>query len=328
MTFKTLTKSTIIAGMLAAVSTSAAFAQTTWNFPTPYPEGNFHTENIQQFIADVSEATDGSLTMTLHPNQSLIEHADIKTSVRDGIVPIGEVLVSRLENENPIYGVDSLPFLATSYEEAKALYEIQRPYLEDLLAEEGLKLLFSVPWPPQGIYAGKEVTSMDDLEGLTFRAYNLGTERVAELAGMVPTQIEASDVPTAFATGRVEAMITSPSTGVDTKAWDFVSHYHDTRAWLPRNMVIVSQQAFDALTPEQQAALEEAAAEAEARGWEMSEVATEEAMKTLAENGITIVEPSEELKAEFARIGETIANEWVENAGEDGKALIEAYRSR
>lgn len=327
MTFKTLTKSTVIAGMLAAMASSTALAQTVWDFPTPYPEGNFHTENIQQFVEDVSEATGGSLTMTLHPNQSLIEHADIKTSVRDGIVPIGEVLVSRLENENPIYGVDSLPFLATSYEEAKTLYDIQRPYLEELLAEEGLKLLFSVAWPPQGIYASKEVTSMDDLEGLSFRAYNLGTERVAELAGMVPTQIEASDIPTAFATGRVEAMITSPSTGVDTKAWDFVSHYHDTRAWLPRNMVIVSQQAFDALTPEEQAALEEAAAEAETRGWEMSQTATDEATQTLSDNGMTVVEPSEELKASFAEIGETIAEEWVANAGEDGKALIEAYRA-
>jgi TRAP-type C4-dicarboxylate transport system substrate-binding protein len=208
-----------------------------------------------------------------------------------------------------------------------ALYEVQRPYLEELLAEQGLKLLFSVAWPPQGIYAGKEVTSLQDLEGLTFRAYNLGTERVAELAGMVPTQIEASDVPTAFATGRVEAMITSPSTGVDTKAWDFVSHYHDTRAWLPRNMVIVNQQAFDALTPEQQAAVEEAAVEAETRGWEMSQTATEEATQALIDNGMTVVDPSEELKAEFAKIGETIAEEWIANAGEDGKALIEEYRA-
>lgn len=327
MTLKSLAQSAAVAGMLAAMSTSATLAQTAWNFPTPYPDGNFHTENIKLFIEDVSEATGGSLTMTLHPNQSLIEHAEIKTSVRDGIVPIGETLVSRLENENPIYGVDSLPFLATSYEESMALYEVQRPYLEELLAEQGLKLLFSVAWPPQGIYAGKEVTSLQDLEGLTFRAYNLGTERVAELAGMVPTQIEASDVPTAFATGRVEAMITSPSTGVDTKAWDFVSHYHDTRAWLPRNMVIVNQQAFDALTPEQQAAVEEAAVEAETRGWEMSQTATEEATQALIDNGMTVVDPSEELKAEFAKIGETIAEEWIANAGEDGKALIEEYRA-
>lgn len=317
----------LLAAALAALTGSTAFAQTSWDLPTPYPDGNFHTRNIAEFAADVEEATDGSLTMTLHPNQSLIEHAEIKTAVRDGIVPIGELLVSRLENESPIFGVDSVPFLATSYDEAKKLYEAQRPYLEDLLAEQGLRLLFSVAWPPQGIYAGTEAESLGDLEGLTFRAYNLGTERVAELAGMVPTQIEASDLPTAFATGRVQAMITSPSTGVDSKAWDFVSHYHDTQAWLPRNMVIVSQAAFDALTPEEQAALEEAAAAAETRGWEMSEVETTEKTQALADNGIILVEPSEELRTGFAAIGETIAAEWEDRAGEDGTALLEAFRA-
>lgn len=316
-----------LTGGFALFAATGAFAQTTWDMPTPYPDGNFHTENIKQFAGDVATATDGSLTMTVHPNQSLIEHADIKTSVRDGIVPIGELLVSRLENESPIYGIDSVPFLATSYEDAKRLYDMQRPYLEDLLAEEGLKLLFSVPWPPQGIYANTEVTSLADLEGLSFRAYNLGTERVAELAGMVPTQIEASDIPTAFATGRVEAMITSPSTGVDSKAWDFVSHYHDTRAWLPRNMVIVSQSAFDSLSEDQQAAVTEAAAAAEERGWAMSEEETAEKTQTLVDNGMTVVEPSEQLVAEFAEIGETIAAEWQERAGEDGKALLESYRA-
>lgn len=317
----------LFAGALLALSASTALAQTAWDFPTPYPDGNFHTRNIAEFASDVEEATDGSLTMTLHTNQSLIEHAEIKTSVRDGIVPIGELLVSRLENESPIFGVDSVPFLASSYEDSKKLYDAQRPYLEDLLAEQGLKLLFSVAWPPQGIYAGTEATSIADLEGLTFRAYNLGTERVAELAGMVPTQIEASDIPTAFATGRVEAMITSPSTGVDSKAWDFVSHYHDTQAWLPRNMVIVNQAAFDALTPEEQAAVEEAAAEAETRGWEMSQTETEEKTQALIDNGMTIVEPSEELSSGFAEIGATIAAEWEESAGEDGAALLEAFRA-
>lgn len=316
-----------LAGALVALAGSPTLAQTSWDFPTPYPDGNFHTRNIAEFAVDVEEATGGSLSMTLHTNQSLIEHAEIKTAVRDGIVPIGELLVSRLENESPIFGVDSVPFLATSYEDARRLYDAQRPYLEELLAEQGLKLLFSVPWPSQGIYAGSEVSSVGDLEGLTFRAYNLGTERVAELAGMVPTQIEASDIPTAFATGRVQAMITSPSTGVDSKAWDFVSHYHDTRAWLPRNMVIVSQAAFEALTPEEQAALDEAAAAAETRGWEMSETETQQKTQELADNGITVVEPSEELRAGFAEIGATIASEWEVSAGEDGAALLEAFRA-
>ncbi len=311
-----------VAGLFA---TGTTWAQTAWDMPTPYPDGNFHTRNVVEFAKEVDAATNGGLKITVHSNQSLIKHPDIKSSVRDGIVPIGELLVSRLENESPIFGVDSVPFLASSYELSRKLYDAQKPYLEKLLAEQGLQLLFSVPWPPQGIYAKKEVKSVAELEGLKIRAYNLGTERVAALAKMVPTQIEASDVPTAFATGRVEAMITSPSTGTDSKAWDFVSHYHDTQAWLPRNMVIVNKAAFDALGDAEKAAVTAAAAAAETRGWEMSQVETAEKTKVLADNGMTVVTPSEELKSGFAEIGKTIADEWKERAGADGAALLEAY---
>jgi TRAP-type C4-dicarboxylate transport system substrate-binding protein len=327
MTTKSILLGAGLAGTLCAFTITNALAQTAWDMPTPYPDGNFHTRNIAEFAAEVSEKTGGSLNITVHANQALIKHPEIKNSVRDGIVPIGETLVSRLENESPIFGVDSVPFLASSYDDSWKLYEAQRPYLEAALEEQGLQLLFSVAWPPQGIYARKEVTTIADLEGLKFRAYNLGTERVAALANMVPTQIEASDVPTAFATGRVEAMITSPSTGVDSKAWDFVTHYHDTQAWLPRNMVIVNKAAFDALSPEEQAAVTEAAQAAETRGWEMSRVETDEKTQELTDNGITVVTPSEELKAGFAEIGATIAAEWEANAGADGTALLEAFQA-
>lgn len=318
-------KSSIVAAGL--VFAGSALAQTAWDLPTPYPDGNFHTRNIAQFAEEVGEKTDGSLTITVHAGQSLIKHPDIKNSVRDGIVPAGELLVSRLENESPVYGADSVPFLASSYEDARKLYDAQRPFLEELLAEQGLQLLFSVPWPPQGIYAKKEANALSDLEGLKFRAYNLGTERVAELAGMVPTQIEASDIPTAFATGRVDAMITSPSTGVDSKAWDFLTHYHDTQAWLPRNMVIVNKAAFDALSAEEQAAITEAAAAAETRGWEMSEAETAEKTQMLKDNGITVVTPSDTLKSEFAEIGQTMSEEWKAKAGDMGAELLDAYGS-
>jgi TRAP-type C4-dicarboxylate transport system substrate-binding protein len=318
--------SVLTAGAVAiALFSTSAQAQTTWDLPTPYPDGNFHTRNIAQFAADVDAKTSGALKITVHSNQSLIKHPDIKTSVRDGIVPAGELLVSRLENESPIFGVDSVPFLASSYEASKKLYDAQRPYLEKLLEEQGLQLLFSVAWPPQGIYAKKEVSSLAEMEGLKFRAYNLGTERVAELANMVPTQIEASDIATAFATGRVEAMITSPSTGVDSKVWDFLSHYHDTQAWLPRNMVIVNKAAFEALGEAERAAVMEAAAEAETRGWEMSQTETAEKTKALKDNGVTVVEPSEELKSGFSEIGKTITEEWKGRAGADGEALLQSY---
>ncbi len=317
----------LLAGVaISAFAAGAASAQTKWDMPTPYGDGNFHTRNIVQFTKDVEKATGGKLTITVHSNGSLIKHPEIKASVRRGVAPIGEVLISNHQNESPIYGVDSVPFLATSYADARKLYAAQKSYLEKKLAEEGLLLLFSVPWPSQGIYAKKEIKTIDDLKGLKFRTYNTATQRIAQLAGAVPTQIEVPDIPTAFATNRVEAMITSPSTGADTKAWDYLSHFHHTQAWLPRNVVIVQKSAFDALPEDVRKAVLAAAKEAEDRGWKASEAETGDKIGVMQKNGMKIIQPSDALKKGFAEIGKTMTAEWEKNAGADGKAILDAFR--
>ncbi|MCV0350646.1 MAG: TRAP transporter substrate-binding protein [Nitratireductor sp.] len=315
-----------VAAAALGFATSAS-AQTKWDMPVPYGDTNFHTQNIAQFAEDVKTATDGGLEITVHSNGSLFKHPDIKNAVRQGLAQIGEVLGSRLSNEDPIYEVDSIPFLATSYDDAKKLYGASKDQLAAKLQEQGLQLLFSVPWPPQGIYTQKEISSVDDLKGLKMRAYNAATERLAQLAGSLPTQVEVPDLPTAFATGRVEAMVTSPSTGANSKVWDFLSHYSDAQAWLPRNMVFVNKAAFDALPEDQQAAVLEAAATAETRGWEASVKETEDKTRILKDNGITVTAPSAELKEGLAAIGAEMSAEWAEKAGDEGKAVLDAYRN-
>lgn len=314
------------AGALAACM-AASVQAASWDMPTPYGDATFHTQNILQFADDVGVATGGELTITVHSAGSLFKHPDIKDSVRKGLAPIGEVLVSRLANENPVYGVDSIPFLATGYDDAKRLYDASRSGIEEALANDGLMLLFAVPWPPQGLYAKQEIAGLNDMQGLKFRAYNAATERLAQLAGAIPTQVEAPDIPTAFSTGRVDAMITSPSTGANSKVWDFLSHYHDTRAWVPKNMVIVNKAAFDELPASQQDAVLAAAEEAEKRGWEMSNAETREKTRILADNGIEVVEPSDELMDALREIGRTMTGEWLEDAGDEGQAVIDAYRN-
>jgi TRAP-type C4-dicarboxylate transport system substrate-binding protein len=316
-----------LAGAVAGAALALPAAAANWDMPTPYGDSVFHTQNIMQFAEDVAAATDGAVEITVHSAGSLYAHPEIKDSVRRGLAPMGEVLMSRLANEDPIFAVDSIPFLASSYDEAEALWEASRPLVEEKLAAQGLTLLFAVPWPGQSLYSQAPVTSTADLEGASFRAYNAATERLAQLMGAVPTQVEAGDIPTAFATGRVDAMITSPSTGVSSQAWDFTSHYTDTQAWLPKNMVIVNTQMFEALPEDQRAAILEAAATAETRGWEMSAAETEEKIATLKENGMTVSQPTEELSAELAEIGETMTAEWLEEAGDEGQQIIEAYRS-
>jgi TRAP-type C4-dicarboxylate transport system substrate-binding protein len=194
--------------------------------------------------------------------------------------------------------------------------------------EQGLVLLYVVPWPGQSLYLTEEVTSVEQMKGVSFRAYNTATERLAQLMGAVPTTVEAGDIPTAFSTSRVAAMITSPSTGVASQAWDFVSHYIDTQAWLPKNMVFVNAEAFEALTEAQQQALFEASAMAEARGWQMSMAETEEKIAILKENGMQVSSPSAELARELRAIGETMATEWKASAGDAGEAILSAYTAR
>jgi TRAP-type C4-dicarboxylate transport system substrate-binding protein len=312
--------------LVAGGLSTAASAQTKWDMPTPYPDGNFHTKNVALFAADVDKATGGSLKITVHSAGSLIKHPEIKRAVRQGTAPIGEILESLASNEAPVYGIDSLPFLATGYEASKKLYDAQKPYLQKQLASEGLMLLYSVPWPPQGLYAKREIRSVDDLKGLKFRTYNATIGRIAALAGAIPTQIEVPDLPTAFATGRVDVMITSASTGVDTKAQDYLTHYIETEAWLPRNIVFVYKVAFDKLTDAQKKAVTDAAKVAEERGWKASVEEKDVKTQALKDAGIKVLKPTPELKSGLSKIGATIAQEWEKSAGADGAAMLAAFR--
>lgn len=311
---------------LAGALATQASAQTRWDMPVPYPDGNFHTKNVAQFAADVDKATGGSLKIAVHSAGSLIKHPEIKRAVRQGTAPIGEILASLASNEAPVYGLDSVPFLATGYDAAKKLYDAQKPVLEKQLDSEGLMLLYSVPWPPQGLYAKRELAKIEDLKGTKFRTYNAMIGRIASLAGAIPTQIEVPDLPTAFATGRVDVMITSASTGVDTKAQDYLTHYIDAQAWLPRNIVFVNKAAFDKLSAAEKKAVTDASKVAEERGWKAS--IEEMTIKTnaLKAAGIKVMPPSPALKEGLAKIGATITAEWEKSAGADGAAMLAAFK--
>ncbi len=304
----------------------AASAQTKWDMPTPYPAANFHTENITQFAADVDKATAGKLKITVHAGGSLYKANEIKRAVQGGQAQIGEILLGGYANENPLFGTDNVPFLATSYAEAKKLAAAQKPALDSLLAKQGLKMLFSVPWPPQGIFAAKPINAGADLKGVKWRAYSPQTSRIAELVGAQPVTIQAAELSQALATGAVAAFMTSGATGYDSKVWEQVKYFYDTQAWLPKNAVLVSQKAFDALDKAGQDAVLKAAAEAETRGWKTSEEKTKFYLEQLAKNGMTVAPSSAALKADMKKVGDTMIGEWQKTAGADGQAILDAYR--
>lgn len=316
------------AGVLigALVFSSSAFA-VSWNMPVRSNTSNYLTQNIQQFVEDVEQRTGEELTIQIHPEDALIKQPEVMRAVQTQQVEIGEYLMSMQSNQSPIFAVDSIPFLASTYEANRELAEAARPNIEEELAERNLKLLFIQSWPRQGIYVHKKIEDLDDFTGVTMRAYNPNTARIAELLGATPVTIQQSEVPQAFSTGVIDAMITSPTTGIDTQAWDFVDYFYDVEAFITWNIVVVNQDAFEALDEETQQAVLEASEAAGERAWENAPRVTEEQIATLAENGMTVERPGPELTEELRGIGETMLDEWLADAGEEGKEIIERYRS-
>jgi TRAP-type C4-dicarboxylate transport system substrate-binding protein len=319
-------KSRTLAVAIAVLTCSVASAQTKWDLPAAYPPGNFHSENLVQFAGDVDKATGGKLRITVHSNASLFKAPEIKRAVQGAQAQAGEILLVNFENENPLFGVDGVPFLATSYADSMKLYKASRPALEKLLAAQGIKLLYVVPWPPQGIFSRKPINGIADMKGLKWRAYSPATARIAELVGAQPVTVQVAELSQAMATGVIDSMMTSGSTGYDTKTFEYIKNFYDTQAWLPKNAVIANQKAFDALDKPAQDALLKAAAEAETRGWKVSDEKTRWYYDQLSKNGMTIHKPSAQLATDLRKVGDTMLQDWLKKAGPDGQAVVDAYR--
>jgi TRAP-type C4-dicarboxylate transport system substrate-binding protein len=318
--------SAFAAAVAVALLAAPACAQVRWSLLSAYPADNFHSENLDAFAQEVAEATGGKLAIKTYPNASLFPATAIKSAVRIGQAQMGEILISVHDNEDPMFGIDVVPFLAASYDEARKLWAASKPAIERRFAAQGLTVLFAVPWPPQGIYAKKEINTVADMQGLSWRVYNAGTERIAQIVGAYPVTIQAADLQRALATGLINAFMTSVATGYDTKAWETMTYFYDTQAWLPKNVTLVNKAAFDRLDKPTQEALLKAAASAEARGWSRSEERHRWYGEQLAAHGLKVLPPSDALKSGLHQVGERLTAEWLVKAGSDGQAVIEAYK--
>jgi TRAP-type C4-dicarboxylate transport system substrate-binding protein len=316
--------------LLAATALTAAalpLQAETWDMPLAYSATNFHSENAAKFGECVTAGTDGAIEIVTHPSGSLFKGADIKRAIQTGQVNIGERLLSGHQNENALFGFDSVPFLATSFEDAGKLYEAAKPSLEALLAEQNLTLLYAVPWPPQGLYFRDEVKSVADMEGIKFRSYNNATSRLAELTGMLPVTIEAAEISQAFATGVADSMVSSGATGYDRKVWESLNYFYEVDAWLPRNYVMVNTDSWNGLDEATQTVFRDCAATAEAEGLEASIAYTNFTLDGLREGGMTVEKASDEMVDGLKAIGETMTTEWLEAAGEQGQAIVDAFKA-
>jgi TRAP-type C4-dicarboxylate transport system substrate-binding protein len=308
-----------------ALSLPAA-AQTKWDMATAYADTEFQTRNVRDFAADIAKRTNNSLVITVHSAGSLIKNPEIKRSVQSGLVPIAEFFVSNLGPEDPMFEVDAIPFVATTYDQARKLWDASRGPITDRFAKQGLRLLYSVPWPSQAFYTKEPVKSVADLKGKKMRTYNAQTARLATLMGVVPTTVQAVEIPQAFSAGVIDLMFTSGQTGVSSRAWEYTKFYYDTGGWLPKNVVVANERAFRALPENVQKAITDAAAEAEARGWKLSEEQNSVAPKTLGSNGLKLEAMNPAFEAELKKIGQTMLDDWLAKAKDDGKKVIDSYR--
>ena len=310
----------------ALVLSGPAAAQTKWNLPAGYPADNPHSENLVAFAKDVEAATGGKLQITVHANASLFKLPEIKRAVATGQAQMGEILLSVHENEDALFGIDVVPFLAVSQKDARNLYNASKAAIEKKLAAQGIMLLMAIPWAPQGMYTKKDINSVEDMKGLKWRAYNVGTTRIGEMAGAQSVTIQAAELPQALATGVVNSFMSSGGTGYDSKVWETLTHFYDTQAWIPKNYTIVNKAAFDGLPKDQQEAILKAAATAEARGWKLWEDKGNWYLDQLRAKGMKVQAPSPTLKAGFQKIGEQLTADWLKKVGADGQAIVEAYK--
>ncbi len=321
-----LLKTLLAATALTAVAASAAQAEK-WDMPMAYSATNFHSENGAKFAECVTKGTGGAYELTTHPSGSLFKGGEIKRAIQTGQVPIGERLLSGHQNENALFGFDSIPFLATSFDDSVKLYKAAKPAMDKLLASQGMTILYAVPWPPQGLYFKKEVTKVADMKGIKFRSYNTATARLAELTGMLPVQIEAAEISQAFATGVAESMISSGATGYDRKVWESLTHFYEVDAWLPYNYVLVNNDAWSKVSADNQKVFKDCAATAEAAGLKASKAYTQFTLDGLKEGGMTVGRAGDGLVGELKEIGKTMTTEWLGNAGDEGKALVDAFNA-
>lgn len=321
----THTKKTLIGGLTVCLS-SISFAAETWDMPLAYSSSNYHSVIAKEFAEEIT-SKQNEVKFITHPSGSLFKGGEIYGAVRRGLAPVGERLISALSNESAIYAIDAIPFLATTYESSWNLYQASKPALEETLEEHGLKLLYSVPWPPQGLYANKPINSIADMQGLKFRAYNPATSTIAELMGAIPTKVEAAEVAQAFATGVAESMLSSGSTGYDQKLWESVDYWYDVKAWLPKNMVFVNTRSWNSLSEETQKIILDASATAEKKGWLKAEELANWYKEELAKNGMKVQHAGTTLTDELQAIGVKMTLDWLKDSGSEGQDIIDTYQA-
>ena len=309
--------------MLLTLVSGPAWSAEKWDMAAAYPAKEYITSSYIAFAKKVTKGSGGALQIRVHPAGKLYKGAEIFDAVGSGKIPIGAFFLGAQAKVNPIFGIDTVPFLATDVDQAWELYQVSKNALDYALKERNMKLLFTAVWPPQGLFTKVKLNNVADMNGVRFRAYDDGTTRLANLMGAIPTTVEATDIRQAFASGVAESMISSSVTGVFQQMWDYTEYFYEGNAWFPKSAVVVNFEVWNRLDGITKELLMKAGAETEKSVWDAMVSTNNSSKQTMIHNGIKVIQPSSKLREEFRAIGETMANEWAAAAGERGKRIID-----
>lgn len=311
---------------ILAFTAAPALAQTAWDLPLAWPAENYISVNAQRFADEVKTATDGAVSITIHPGGSLgFKGPEMFSAVRDGLVPIGDMLLQQQTGDNALLGLQSLPYLIDTYEEQVAFQEFYRPLLEEVFAENNQKLLYTVPWPQQQVFTKKEINSIDDFAGIKVRSSDSSATEIFRASGMTPVQLPWGEVIPSLATGAIDAVGTSSPSAVDGSFWEFLTHGYTTRHTWNLNAVSVNLDSWNALTEEQQDAIAETAKRMEPEFWQSAQDTDALQLKTLAEHGMVNGDLDDATRAELRSRAAPIREAEIQKMGPRAIAVVEAF---
>lgn len=325
MTIRPLLGSVAVLGLAAAPALA-----TTWDLSSEYPAGSLQGQTADFFATAVAEKTDGEIEVTVHHGAALgyksVDHFD---AVGDGALQAASSAFVFWTGIDPIFQLSSLPFLAPTGEDVRALYDLARPEYEAVLEDNNQMLLLATPWPSSGLWGNKAFTSTDDLEGVKVRTYDVASTETMKNAGAFPIQISWADVPAQLSTNAIDAVLTSPNGGVGVQMWELQSDFTNVNYASSLQAIHLNLDAWDDLSEAQQEAVAAAASEAEAFGWGLLADATARDFETMRENGMTV---TEEIPAEFSdaltEAAQPFIDQWVEDTGTRAQSIMDAYEAR
>ena len=308
------------------VSFSGALAETKWDMHLNYPAGNFHSKGAQRFADQVKKATNGELTIVLHPGAALgFKGPELLRAVAEGQLSIAEVPTGMVEGDAPVLALTAQPFISTNAFEQRLLYQLAKPTYAKILKKFNQFTLYSSVWPFSGIYTQRAVNTEADLKGLKMRVYDGTGLAFGKATGIAARKMPFSEVYPAMKAGLLDSMYTSSVSGVDAKAWEVLQYFTPINIVGPVNMINVNLDAWNKLPKNIQETVLEIAADMEDEMWNLAGDMDRKSRATLLEKGMAIQPVSNKFRTQLDSIGKQLRAEWAKKAGADAQKILEEY---